>query len=273
MQFFRLEKNIFNFQNKMKKRMHSKKINSHNQSQNRASKFAQKRINRNGDYAIWLVDGASIRKDINENFVKCGTSDQFRFIPKNHFWIDKDIDPKEYRFFIDRFVYERELLTSGKKYEKAEKKSDIFEKKERLSSLECQKAIKNGRAKKELLTQIKKKLIKKYSGAVKIWLVDGSLVRSLFLLDYCEGGHDKVYSFIPKNEIWIEQALSPAERKFIILHELHERYLMSQGKSYKNGHIGATEIEDFYRENPNENLNERIKEEIKKNEVFCQQKT
>lgn len=253
----------------MKKRTHNKKISLHNHSQNYASKFLQKQISKNNNYAIWLVDGASIRKDINENFVEYGDSNLFSFIPKNQLWIDEDLDPKEYHYFINRFVYERKLLTSGKKYEKAEKKSDVFEKKERLSSQECQKAIKNGRTKKELLIQIKKKLIKKYSGTVKVWLVDGSLVRTLFLLDYCEGGHDKVYSFIPKNEIWIEQALSSAERKFIILHELHERYLMSQGKSYKNGHIGATEIEDFYRENKNENLDKRIKKEMKNNDDFC----
>ena len=99
-----------------------------------------------------------------------------------------------------------------------------------------------------------------------MWLVDGNLVRSFFLLDYCEGGHDLVYPFIPKNEIWIEEAISPQERKFIILHELHERHLMDQGKSYKNAHIGATEVEDYYRENPKEDLEAKIKEEMQKNE-------
>ena len=89
--------------------------------------------------------------------------------------------------------------------------------------------------------------------------------QKFFLLDYCEGGHDKVYPFIPKNEVWIEKAISHQERKFIILHELHERYLMSQGKSYKNAHIGATEVEDHYRENPKEDLEARIKEEMVKN--------
>lgn len=241
------------------------KIKSHNHSQNYASLFLRKRISEKGGLAIWLVDGASIRKNINENFVGYGDSNLFGFIPKNQLWIDQDLDPKEYHYFIDRFIYETSLLDSGKSYKKAEKKSDIFEKKERSKSGEYKKLAKNGADKKELTEKIKKKIIKKYSGSVKVWLVDGNLVRDLFLLDYYEGGHDKVYSFIPENEIWIEEALSPAERKFIILHELHERYLMTRGKPYKNAHIGATEIEDFYRENKKENLDKRIKEEMKKN--------
>ena len=40
---------------------------------------------------------------------------------------------------------------------------------------------------------------------------------------------------------------------------------MSRGKSYKNSHIGATEVEDYYRENPKEDLEARIKEEMEKN--------
>ena len=39
---------------------------------------------------------------------------------------------------------------------------------------------------------------------------------------------------------------------------------MSQGKSYKNAHIGATEVEDHYRENLKEDLGARIREEMKK---------
>ena len=225
-----------------------------------------KKVNNVGDCAVWLVDGALIRKEINENFVKCADSNQFEFISKNEFWIDEDLDPKEYRYFIDRFIYEKGLLDSGENYAKADKKADEFERNERQNSADIRQVLKSSLNKKELLEKIKKKIIEKYSGKIQVWLVDGNLVRSFFLLDYCEGGHDLVYPFIPKNEIWIEEALSPEERKFIILHELHERHLMSQGKSYKNAHIGTTEVEDYYRENPKEDLGARIKEEIRKND-------
>lgn len=252
----------------MKKKIPHKKTIPRKRSQSRVSKFLKKRIGEKNKCAIWLVDGASIRKDINENFVECGGNDQYDFIPKDQFWIDRDLDPKEYHYFIDRFIYETDLLNSGKCYREASKKGDIFEKKERSNSPEFKKIIKKYPNKKILPDKVKNKIIEKYSGNIKVWLVDGNLVRDLFLVNYCEGGHDKIYSFIPKNEIWIEQALSLGERKFIILHELHERYLMLGGKPYKNAHLGATEIEDFYRENPKENLEKRIKEEMKKNESF-----
>jgi len=225
-----------------------------------------KKINTVGDCAVWLVDGALIRKEINENFVKCSINTKSSFVPKNEFWIDEDLDPKEYRYFIDRFIYEKGLLDSGENYAKADKKADEFEKNERQNSVEVLQISESKHSKKDLLEKIKIKVIEKYSDKIKIWLVDGNLVRSFFLLDYCEGGHGLVYPFIPKNEIWIEEALSPEERKFIILHELHERHLMSQGKSYKNAHIGATEVEDHYRENPKEDLEARIKEEMGRNE-------
>ena len=225
-----------------------------------------KKVNNVGDCAVWLVDGALIRKEINENFVKCADNNQFDFIPKNEFWIDEDLDQKEYRYFIDRFIYEKGLLDSGENYAKADKKADEFERNERQNSAEVLQIYESKHSKKDLLEKIKIKTIEKYSDKIKIWLVDGNLVRSFFLLDYCEGGHDLVYPFIPKKEIWIEEALSPEERKFIILHELHERYLMSRGKSYKNAHIGATEVEDYYRENPREDLEARIKEEMGRNE-------
>lgn len=227
-------------------------------------KLYVKKINNVGGYGVWLVDGALIRKDINENFVECGGHEQYSFIPKKEFWIDRDLDPKEYHFFTDRFIYETGLMDSGKTYKEANEKGDIFEKKQRLNSPEYEKLAKNNPDKKELLDKVKKEIIKKYSGKIKVWLVDGNLVRDIFLVNYTEGGHDKVFPFIPKNEVWIEQAISPAERKFIILHELHERHLMSSGTSYKNAHIGATEIEDRYRENKDEDLDKRIKEEMDK---------
>src|SRR3989339_183282 len=51
------------------------------------------------------------------------------------------------------------------------------------------------------------------------------------------------------------------ERKFIMLHEIHERNLMEKRISYKNAHYSATKIEDFARQNPKK-INSLIKQEI-----------
>ncbi len=133
----------------------------------------------------------------------------------------------------------------------------------------------NGKRVQDILTSqnqemfrrtLKKKRLEEYSGVVTVWLVDGPLVRSVYFLGYAEGGHDIVYPWIPRNEIWLEESLKFEERAFIVLHELHERYLMlSEKMSYPDAHRGATIIEDRYREN-RKGLEERIREEIKRND-------
>lgn len=115
---------------------------------------------------------------------------------------------------------------------------------------------------RELLSAVRKKFLKEYSNdKVKIWLVDGKMVRNFFFVEYAEGGHDKVYDFIPGNEIWIDEILPPEEIKFIIFHELRERNLMLKRKEYREAHKSATLAEDYYRDHP-EKLDEAIKKEI-----------
>ena len=92
---------------------------------------------------------------------------------------------------------------------------------------------------KEILEKIRVKKWSAYSDIITVWRVDGKIVRDYFLIEYADGGHDKVYSFIPKNEVWIEEVLPDDEAKFILLHELHERYLMCNGKDYALIHVTA----------------------------------
>ena len=76
-------------------------------------------------------------------------------------------------------------------------------------------------SKKKAIENIHKQLLKKYSGAIKVWIIQGGLVRSLYFIDFTEGGHDLVYPhFIPKNEVWLDDDLSPGERKPVSL-DLH----------------------------------------------------
>jgi hypothetical protein len=126
---------------------------------------------------------------------------------------------------------------------------------------------------------IHKKLLKKYStDKLKIWIVDGEAVRTFLFIDFTEGGHGIVYSFIPKDEVWIDDDLSVQERKYVLLHELHERKLMIGGWCYdttseaemktgiikKSAHKDSSEIESYCRKNPKE-LDKKLKEEIKEN--------
>jgi len=224
-----------------------------------------KKIEDIGQYSVWLVDGQYVRKTINENFVEYDHHYNHKKVPKNELWIDEESNPEEWKFFINHMFVELGMLKVGENYNDAIAKADSFEKKERGAELEKNRLGWLKKNKKELMEKVYKKFLSHYSGMVNVWLVDGKLVRDFFLVDYAEGGHDKVYAFIPKNEIWIDEALADDEIDYIVLHELHERFLMSQGKKYSEAHKRATLVEDYYRDHPEE-LGERIKEEMEQEE-------
>lgn len=215
-------------------------------------------------YAVWLVDGEYIRKEMDENFVEFEHNIHLPFIPHNELWIDHETHPRERRFFIENALTERTLVDEGTTEKDAHAKANRNEARERIHDLpESLRALRSKH--EELVKRIHKDLLQEWStDAVKIWLVNGTLVRDFFLIEYASGGHDHVYPFIPEGEIWIEDILSEQERTFIILHELHERFLMDGGKKYPEAHHGATIVEDYYRDHPAE-TEARIREELEKN--------
>jgi hypothetical protein len=79
-------------------------------------------------------------------------------------------------------------------------------------------------------------------------------------VDFTEGGHDHVYEFVPENEVWIDNDLEEAERPYVLLHELHERNLMSKGWTYSRAHEDSSRIEYHCRHHPNE-LHEALAKE------------
>lgn len=210
-------------------------------------------------FTVWVVDGEYVREHLNHDFTNFGQHYRFKFIPKNEFWIDKEAAPGEERFFIDHLLVEHRWMAKGMKYNDALDKAEIIEKRERSKS-RLLKGIKKNNA----IKKIHKRLLKSYSGNISVWIVSGELVRDIFMIDFTEGGHDRVYSFIPKNEVWIDDDLSPEERKFVILHELHERHLMAKGLDYGKAHDSANEVEYHCRRHPRE-LGKKLKSEIKKN--------
>lgn len=70
--------------------------------------------------------------------------------------------------------------------------------------------------------------------------VDGSIVRKYIDPEWVCGGHDFVYGYIPKNEIWIDSLMDPRDLPHVLLHETIERNLMSAGMSYEPAHEFAT---------------------------------
>jgi len=78
----------------------------------------------------------------------------------------------------------------------------------------------------------------------EIWLIDGRAVRDLAYVDFTLGGHGFRYRFIPRREIWLDDAVRPSERPFILHHELVELDLMANGGlSYDLAHARASRAE------------------------------
>jgi hypothetical protein len=163
-------------------------------------------------FKVWIVDGKYIRNCLDEEFTNYGQHYQFKFIPKKEFWIDKEKNPGEKEYFIESMFLMNRLIARGMSDEKAAKIADRIERGERGKSKLMKKELKIKKHNGNLIKTVHKSQIKKYSNdKLKVWIVRGEVVRDLFFLDFTEGGHDKVYDFVPDNEVWIDDDLSLAE--------------------------------------------------------------
>jgi hypothetical protein len=222
-----------------------------------------KKLDKIGPITVWIVDGQQVRKSRDEEFTNFGQHYRFGFIPKNEFWIDREFGPGEQQFFIDHLLVEHRLMASGMSYNRALQRADVIERKERRKT-ELIKEIAS-LSRPSVVESIHKLLLKKYSRQVKVWVVKGELVRGLFFIDFTEGGHDRVYHFVPENEVWLDDDLGPRERRYVLLHELHERYLMSQGWTYGRAHREASKVEYYCRSHPGD-LEASLRREMRRNQ-------
>lgn len=233
-------------------------------------------------FNVWYVNGFWIRKNLDKAFTNFADNKYFDFIPKDEFWIDYENGKKEAKYFIDSFLAIKKFVSQGKSEAYAIKQADKIEKRERSKSRFLKK-LKKIKVKEKIIKKIhKKQLFKKYTKKLKIWQVRGDLVRSLFDLDFTGGGHDKIYNFIPENEVWIDDDIYRKEIAIVLIHELHERDLMNKGWPYepvggqksfnralkkgeKSAHFAAEEVEFWVRHHP-KSIRRVLLREIKKNE-------
>ncbi len=192
-----------------------------------------KKVGQRGKITIWVVDGTYVRTHIDEEFTNYAQHYAFKFIPENEFWLDKEAEEDEQPFFIDHLLVEYELMKKGMPYDDALEAADKKEKSEREKAGDVKK-VTSGRGLADP-TKVHIKLWKKLESGVSVWIVDGRLVRSVFDVDFTEGGHDHVYEFVPHDEVWIDNDLEEIERPYVLLHELHERNLMAKGWPVQQG--------------------------------------
>ena len=203
-----------------------------------------------GEITIWIVDGKYIRTHLDREFTNFGQHYVFDCIPENEFWLDNEAKHDEQKFFIDHLLVEHRLMAKGASYESAREVANKMEMAEREKAGDLHKLTKGGKLPEPKDVHVR--LWKTLASGVSIWIVSGRLVRSVFNIDFTEGGHDHVYEFVPENEVWIDDDVEEAERPYVLLHELHERNLMATGWIYDKAHEEASKIEYYHRHHPNE---------------------
>lgn len=226
-------------------------------------------------FDVWIVDGNHIRTTLDIDFPNFGQHYRFEFIPEKEFWIDRQHGTDETRFFIEHMLVEHRLMKQGMDYLGALEQAGLAEKEMRLKHVGPLTEV-------AVVEKAKRKLFAEYSSdSLKVWLVNGKLVRDRLYVDFTAGGHDKVYSFIPPKEIWVDDDIDPAEREFVILHEMHERNALKMELNYNlndytaedmrkrnttlytKAHEKACELELGFRRNPDpEGLRRYIAEEL-----------
>ncbi len=209
------------------------------------------KIGQRGRISIWRVDGSYIRTNMDEEFTNCGQHYRFKYIPKGEFWLDQEAAPDEQEFFIHYLTVEHRAMERGMSYEDAREVADKVQREDRERAGDVAKLTQDGRVLPDP-SKVHVRLWKKLENGVSVWIVDGRLVRSVFDIDFTEGGHDYVYEYVPEREIWIDNDMTDGERPYALLHELHERGLMKQGMDYDSAHEDSSRLERHMRKHPNQ---------------------
>jgi len=78
---------------------------------------------------------------------------------------------------------------------------------------------------------------------LQIWIVDGAYIRGHIDEEFTNFGQHYRYSYIPKNEFWIDREAKNDEQKFFIDHLLTEHRLMAKGVPYEKALEEADSVE------------------------------
>jgi hypothetical protein len=209
------------------------------------------KVDQRGDFQVWIVDGAYIRGNTDEEFTNFGQHYRYPYIPDREFWIDREAEHDETQFFIDHLLVEHQLMEKGLPYSDALVQADAAERKERRRAGDLGKVTHKGRSLPDPAT-VEERLWKQLENGIRVWIVNGRLVRSAYDIDFTAGGHDHVYEFVPAATVWIDDAIEEIERPFVLLHELHERNRMEKGLPYSQAHAESSRLEFRCRHHPDE---------------------
>jgi len=211
-------------------------------------KLNKKRIFTHPECTVYSVNGLAMRNvaQPDEEFGNFATHEEFpHVIPKGELWVSEKTVGEEGLFFIADVLARLHAKANGAApataYEIGLKVERCL--REKILGTHYRGGRPHKRVPPELYLGHYLTLPDKRS-QVAVWMVDGNLVRSLYKTDYTEGGHGYVYRWVPKSEIWIEEAVDRREIPYIVAHEYLERQLMRDQKlDYAKAHAICSEVE------------------------------
>ncbi|MCX6223771.1 MAG: hypothetical protein NTV01_03325 [Bacteroidia bacterium] len=220
-------------------------------------------------YKVWFVDGNRVRLKLYREFLYGGNEQRYLFNPKGEIWIDNAVSCEEFEMTLAHELNERHLMAKfGWTYVVAHDSSLAVELIMRHKFEQICRAYEESLPKMPVLDYENIKEIKDIPDSIqlkniyrvpmgerngiKVWIVDGYLVRKTFYPDFGFSGNDLSYHFIPPKEIWIDGQISGEETEYSIATELMERDLMSKGISYSDAYETAIADDRVKREKMDE---------------------
>jgi len=208
--------------------------------------------NKNG-YAVWIVDGNTVRQKIYNYFLYGGNEQRYPFNPKGEIWIDHAVSCEEFELTLAHELNERHLMAKfGWSYEKSHDSSLALEVGMRRKYCDICRAHEATLPKlpvtdhnhikeiPDIPDSIKLENIYRVplgiQDGIRIWIVDGYQVRAKIFPDFGFSGNDLVYHFIPQKEIWIDGQVSAEETAYSIAAELIERQFLANGATYDSAY-------------------------------------
>lgn len=225
-------------------------------------------------FEIWVVDGATVRRDIYPEFLYGGNSQRYLFIPRQEIWIDNAVSAEEFLYTRAHELAERVLMAHrGWSYNDAHTAALDSELVMRHADEQAARAHEERSPRVSPTDADGEKEIAALPDSISldhiyrvplgmrrniaVWVVDGAAVRREIYPDFGLSGNDLAYHFIPLKEIWIDGQISCEETEFSVAIELTERELMAKGLSYDDAYERAVSAVNESRKKAAESARER----------------
>ncbi|MBU2637923.1 MAG: hypothetical protein KJ955_03055 [Nanoarchaeota archaeon] len=176
---------------------------------------------------IIFIDAHEKRNRISPDVGVVDTPEKSPYVPKGEIWFDKAYE-KEYDFFMAMYKLEKKLMKQGMPFSEVKK-------------IVRETFVKKSKKLPEYTIKTENK------GGFLVRYVKGEIVRQYIDPKFLLGGHSHVYSYIPANEIWLDDAQGEEEFRYTLAHELHEIELVRNGMDYNSAHDFALAAEKHER--------------------------